>query len=186
VLYVTHDLRMTPSQLGIILASLNVGVLGGILVTPRVVRQFGLGPTLIVAPVLGYIGAAMVPLAAGPSIGTVALLTLAQALTGVGLIIYDINSMSVRQAVTPDRLLGRVNATKQALTWGTTPIGAVLGGVLGELIGLRPAMACVAIGLWLALPWTLFSPLRTMREPLPFGAPGSEGVDARTTTAEGE
>jgi hypothetical protein len=80
------------------------------------------------------------------------------------LIIFEVNQVSLRQSCTPEHLQGRVSATMQFIGWATVPLGGLLGGWLGEVIGLRLALLLVSVGLWSALPWLIWSPLRTLRE----------------------
>jgi predicted MFS family arabinose efflux permease len=77
--------------------------------------------------------------------------------------IYNINQVSLRQAITPHRLQGRMNATMRFLVWGTMPLGGLLGGVLGASLGLRAAIAVAAAGGLLAFLWVALSPVRTLR-----------------------
>jgi predicted MFS family arabinose efflux permease len=79
-------------------------------------------------------------------------------------VIYNVNQVSLRQAITPDRMLGRMNATMRFIVWGTIPIGALLGGTLGTWIGLRETIVVGAIGGGLAFLWILLSPQRHLRE----------------------
>ena len=58
--------------------------------------------------------------------------------------VYNIDQVSLRQAITPLRLQGRMNATMRFLVWGTMPLGGLLGGTLGDTFGLRPAIAISA------------------------------------------
>jgi hypothetical protein len=74
----------------------------------------------------------------------------------------------LRQAVTPDRLQGRVNATMRVIALGAAPIGALLAGLLGGTLGLRPTLAIGALGIQLGFVILLLSPLRTLREPQKF------------------
>jgi len=90
-----------------------------------------------------------------------------------GAVVYNINQVSFRQGLTPDRLLGRMNATMRFLVWGTLPLGSFIGGILGENIGVRPAMWIGAIGGCLAFIPVLLSPLRTMKT-LPTGTHDDE------------
>ena len=84
--------------------------------------------------------------------------------------IYNVNQVSLRQAITPNRLQGRMNATMRFLVWGTIPIGSLLGGILGEAIGLRPTLVVAALGSQLAFLWLTLSPVRTLRkQPLASG-----------------
>ena len=78
--------------------------------------------------------------------------------------IFYVNTMSVRQALTPDRLLGRVNGTMRICTWGMRPLGALLGGALGQAIGLRPTLLLGACGLLLVAVSLCLSPLRALRD----------------------
>lgn len=95
---------------------------------------------------------------------------------GFGAGFYSITTGSLRQIVTPDRLLGRMNASFGFLSGGVAPLGALAGGVLGEAIGLRPTLAVGAVGGVAAFLWVWFSPLRALRdqpEPSePAAAPG--------------
>jgi hypothetical protein len=83
--------------------------------------------------------------------------------------------VSFRQQATPDRLLGRMNATMRFLVWGTLPLGGVIGGVLGTLIGVRPTLLVAAAGGALAFLPVFLSPLRRLRELPSYSAPGDAG-----------
>ena len=67
-------------------------------------------------------------------------------LIGIGQVVYNVSQVSLRQAITPDAMLGRMNATMRFVVWGTMPIGAVIGGILGGAIGLRETLFVAAIG----------------------------------------
>jgi predicted MFS family arabinose efflux permease len=94
----------------------------------------------------------------------VALLIGGAFISGIMNPIYNINQVSLRQAITPDRLTGRMNASVRFLVWGTIPLGALLGGTLGDAIGLWPTL--LAMGLCSLLPplWVFFSPVRRLKE----------------------
>jgi len=164
VLYVARELGVGPGLIGLIFASGNVGFLVGALLAGRVTRHVGLGPALIGAPILIGIGDLLIPLASGPFVVVVLLLAAAQFLFGLGLTIYNINQVSLRQALTEERLQGRMNATITLIAWGGAPIGALVGGALGEAIGLRATLLVAAIGELCAILWLWFSPLRALRE----------------------
>lgn len=85
-------------------------------------------------------------------------------LLGLARPIFNITQLSLRQGITRDRLQGRVNATMRFLMWGVTPVGALTGGLLGTVIGLRPALLVASIGVLLAFAWVAFSPVRQLRE----------------------
>jgi predicted MFS family arabinose efflux permease len=78
-------------------------------------------------------------------------------------VIYNVNQVSLRQAITPDAMQGRMNATMRFLVWGTIPIGTMLGGILGNLIGVHETIWVGAIlGLGAFLP-IFFSPVRRLQ-----------------------
>ena len=77
---------------------------------------------------------------------------------------YNITQISLRQAITPERLQGRMNAAMRWIVWGTIPIGTLAGGALGQLFSLRLALFVGAIAVMPTFLFVLFSPLRGMRE----------------------
>jgi MFS family permease len=84
--------------------------------------------------------------------------------SGFGGVVYNIAQVSFRQAICPDRLLGRMNASVRFVVWGTLPLGALVGGVLGTLIGIRPTLWVGAFGVLLCPLPVLLSPLRRLRD----------------------
>jgi MFS family permease len=164
VLYLTRELGLAPTLVGLIFASGNVGFLVGALLGERAARRIGVGPAIAGGLLLTGLGDLLVPLAGGPPAIVVALLLAAQFLFGCGLTIYNINQVSLRQALTPDHLQGRVSATFSLLLWSGAPLGALAGGALGELIGLRGALLLAAAGELAAALWLWRSPLRSLRE----------------------
>lgn len=93
----------------------------------------------------------------------VSLLTAAFFINGVGVAISNVQVISLRQTLTPDHLLGRVNASYLLVVYGATPIGAFVGGLLGSWLGLRTALTIGVCSLPLALLWIVFSPIRTFQ-----------------------
>ncbi len=91
-------------------------------------------------------------------------LVLAQLLFGFSVVVYNIVQVSYRQAICPPRLQGRMNSVMRFIVWGTIPLGALTGGALGSLVGLRETMVIGAIGGGLSFLWILLSPQRHLRE----------------------
>jgi uncharacterized membrane protein YoaK (UPF0700 family) len=83
----------------------------------------------------------------------------------MGQISYDIHQLSFRQSITPHNLQGRTNSTQRFIVWGTMPIGALLGGLLGDTIGLRSTLFVGGLGAVLAVAWLIFSPVRKLQLP---------------------
>jgi MFS family permease len=174
VLFVTRELRIEPAVLGLIFSIGSVGALLGALLAGRIAQQFGLGPTIAWVPCVGAPGGLLVPLASGSRELAIPLLVVSQFLIGLTGPIYNVNQVSLRQAITPDRLQGRMNASMRFIVWGTLPLGSLLGGALGERFGLQSALLVGAVGVLLAPLWVVFSPVRNLREaPVPAEEPAS-------------
>ncbi|HLE78744.1 MAG TPA: MFS transporter [bacterium] len=161
ILYATRDLAMTPAAIGLVGSIGSLGALAGALTGGRLGRRFGVGPTIVGSILTGGLGFLLVALAT-PSTA-VAVLAGGGVLGSFGAVVYNINQVSLRQAITPMRLQGRMNATMRFIVWGTMPLGGLVGGYLGEILGLRPAIAVTAAGGTLAFLWVLFSRVRTLR-----------------------
>jgi predicted MFS family arabinose efflux permease len=103
----------------------------------------------------------------------------AQWLLMVGVPIYNINQLTLRQSITPAGLRGRVNATNRVLVWGTMPVGSLLGGFLGQSIGLQPTIIVGAIGMLLAGTWLAMSQVRSLGPVncLPYPCGGERNVE---------
>lgn len=137
----------------------------GTLLAGQVTGRFGLGPSLIGGLLASSVLALLIPLAGGTRLVAVSLLAASQVLGDLALAIFFITELSLRQAITPDHVLGRVNGSFQFLVGGTGMLGLFAGGILGETIGLRPSVAVAAVGGLLACLWLPLSPIGGMREP---------------------
>jgi predicted MFS family arabinose efflux permease len=123
--------------------------------------------------VLMGLASLLLPAAGGPLVVLVPILVAAWLLRGLALPVFNITLASLRQAMTPDALQGRVNATSRVLAGAAAPVGALLGGVLGDGIGLRATLAVGGLGVALAGLWIVMSPVRGMHEsPAPLSEPG--------------
>lgn len=85
-------------------------------------------------------------------------------LLGLARPIFNVNQLSLRQSLTPDRLLGRMNASIRFLMWSATPVGAGIGGVIGARFGLPAAATIAAIGGLVAALWVYLPPVWQIRE----------------------
>lgn len=171
-LYLIRELGIQPAALGIIVALGSAGAFLGTLLAERAARQFGLGPAIVGTVLLSGSAHLLIPLAGTLLLLTVPLLVVSRALFGFGNTIFTINQLSLRQAITPDRFQGRVNASMRFLAWGTLPIGSLLGGALGGTIGLGATLLIAAVGNLLSCLWMLFSPVYSLHEqPAPVQEP---------------
>ena len=162
LLYVVRDLGLNPATIGLVFALGNIGVLLGALGGGRLAKAFGLGPTIIATAALSGVGLLFFALA--PQDDPFWFLVAGGIVAGFSAVAYNVNQVGLRQAITPDRMLGRMNATMRLIVWGTIPIGAVIGGVLGSAVGLHAALWVSAIGSFLGFLPVLLSPVRTLRE----------------------
>lgn len=163
ILYLAEDLRLSPFLIGLIGIAAAPGTILGAVSVSRVVRRFGLGRTMSAAAWLPGIGVVLIAAAGSVSGMAVALLMAGWFVLGLGSI-YDISEVSLRQSATPDRLLGRVNATRHVAFFGVMPVGAILGGFLGAAIGLQSTIAVGAVGLLVAPLWIAAGPVRRLTE----------------------
>ncbi|MDQ1467396.1 MAG: hypothetical protein QOH10_1811, partial [Actinomycetota bacterium] len=76
--------------------------------------------------------------------------------------VYNISQVSFRQAITPNHMLGRTNATMRFMVWGTMPLGSLTGGLLGSVLGLRTTLVIAALGGMLSVLWVLAAPVRLL------------------------
>ncbi len=174
LLYAVRELDLSSQAIGVVLGLGNVGWLAGAVAASRVSKRLGVGPATIAAAIFGGPPMLLVPLA--PQSFPIPFLILSQVLAGAAIVTYNVNAISLMQAFTPERMLGRMNASRRFIVWGTIPLGSFAGGAIGTAIGLRPtiflgsALACFCF-----IPM-VFSPLRHIRE-LPADPVSSEPPD---------
>ncbi|GER90003.1 MFS transporter [Dictyobacter vulcani] len=165
-LYVINELHLSAVLLGLVLGIGSIGGLAGALLADRCTRRYGLGPVLLMSILLSGVGTVLAPLAHGPLFITVPLLIAGRFMIGFATSIYNINQISLRQITTPQSLQGRVNATIRFLAGGSVPLGALVGGASGMVIGARATILLGAIGITLSFCWLFFSPVRHLRKSL--------------------
>jgi len=164
LLYLARDLGLPSAVIGLILAVGSGGGLIGALLAAPLTARCGLGPTILWAAMLRGAGLIAIPLAGSLSVGVVPLLIVGQFVTSGGWTIYFINQTSTRQALVPDRLLGRVNASFWMVVRGVVPLGALLGGLLGTQFGLHTTLLVGAVGALCSGFFLLRSPVGALRE----------------------
>jgi MFS family permease len=186
LVFAVRTLDLRPGVIGVIFTVSSVGYLTGALLANRLSRRFGVGPTIII----GAAGSvSLLLLAIAPTSNPIPFLIAAQAISGMGVPIYNITQVSFRQAITPERIQGRMNSVMRFIVWGVMPLGSLLGGALASWVSLRFAIWVGAIGMSLAVLPVLLSPVRTLREmpepvdePLPSEAEGAGGIVAPSPT----
>lgn len=132
VLFALEILGLSDAQFGLVLSASGVGGLIGAAIAHRLENRFGPGTMLLAS--MGGIGLAALAVAVTSSPLVVAA---AFAVDGFLIALWNVTVVSLRQELTPDELRGRVASDARTIAFGAIPIGAILGGVLGDLVGLR-------------------------------------------------
>jgi predicted MFS family arabinose efflux permease len=135
--YAVRHLGLSAIGVGATLAMYGVGMVAGALSATRVMRRVAFGTVIGLGPVTGFVAAGV--LALTTLVPDAALAGLAFFLLGAGPILWVISTTTLRQSVTPPRLLGRVSAIN-ILSYGARPVGAALGAIVGGFYG---AEACL-------------------------------------------
>jgi MFS family permease len=163
VLYMTRYLGLDAAAVGLVFGAGGVGALLGSLLAGPARGRWGMGPVLVGSQVLFGLFGVLVPLAVLFPRSALPLIVAAEFLQWVMVLVYSINAVSLRQSITPDHLLGRVNGSMRCIVWGMRPLGSLLGGFLGGQIGLPATLVVGAVGMMLAFLPLLRSPIPRLR-----------------------
>jgi predicted MFS family arabinose efflux permease len=162
LVFAYRDLHLSAGVVGIIFGISSVGGLVGAFLASWAARTLGLGTTLGVAIVVGGFAELATPLAL---IGApVIVLSTLGLIANVTIPVYNINQVSLRQSITPDRVQGRMNATMRTIVWGTIPLGAFFGGILGTAIGVVNTILLGGAISALAAIWIFLGPVGRLKE----------------------
>ena len=161
VIFLVTVVHASPVVIGLLFAAGGVGgVLAALSASPIARRIGGARATLISS--FAVAGGLLIPLTT-PGAGLL-FFGAGLFLNSFAVVVYNVNQVSFRQRLCPDRMLGRMNATIRFVVFGLLPIGALMGGVIGTAIGLRPTLWIAISGESLAGLWLLASPIRRMKD----------------------
>jgi len=168
LVFARRELGLSAEAIGLAMTLGNIGGILAAVTSTRLSARFGVGNTIIATAIVG--GPMFLAIPFAPH-GHAALLVIVPAwivgaFSGVA---YNVAQISLRQAITPERIQGRMNSVMRFIVWGTIPLGTLAGGALATWIGLRETIVVGAIGGGLAVLWIVFSPqrhLRGMPEPI--------------------
>jgi len=170
VLYAVRVLHLSSVALGVVFAVGSLGSVAGALAANPLQKRLGVGPAIVAYAVIFSSAGLAMPLA--PRSFPLPVLIAGMALFGFASVAYNITQVSLRQAITPERLQGRMNAAMRWVVWGTIPLGTLAGGAIGQTVGLRAALWVGAVGGLPVFLWVLLSPVRSIRTmPEPFVEP---------------
>ncbi len=161
MLYAVRELGVRPGVVGVVLGAGAVGGMLGSVLCKRLTARFGAGLVYVAGCMAFTAPLALVPLAGsvhGPAV--LLMLFAAEFVSGFGVMVLDISIGAIFAVVIPDTMRSRVSGAFQAINYGARPPGALLGGLLGAMLGLRPA-------LWIAVIGGVFGALLLLPSPLP-------------------
>jgi MFS family permease len=173
IVYLVRGLGMSALAIGITLSLSGAGGIVAAFLAGKIGARLGIGRTILLGTIVDALAYPLVPLA--PKAFPIPFIVVGFGLIDFGVVLYNVSVISLTQALTPERLLGRVNASRRFIVWGTIPLGSLVSGALATAIGLRPTMFIGAIGCSLAaLPIALSSvrqikALPTAPEAMPVG-----------------
>ncbi len=174
VLYAQDVLHLSDTTYGLLLTTEAAGAVLGSTMASRIARRFGTGTTLIAAIVISG-GSMLVPALWAQPVAVAASL----AVGGFGGLVWNVLTISLRQSLVPDALLGRVNSAYRMLGWGTMPVGALAGGIIADGYGLRAPFLVTGslsllLALWLSTRATNRAIARARRRAVPHSDPATD------------
>jgi len=167
ILYLVDERALGPEAIGFAFSVASIGFLVGAFTTSRLTDRFGVG-RMLVASAIGF-SLSNLPIAFAPDALIWPALAIGGLVGGFCSTAWNINQVSLRQAITPPRMQGKMNATMRFIVWGTIPLGAIIGGALGGIIGLQATIVVGAVGGLVAFVPVTLSSVRhivTMPEPV--------------------
>ncbi|MFC4590804.1 MFS transporter [Sphaerisporangium corydalis] len=163
--FLVQDVHVPAAWVGGVLAVGGVGAIGGAWLAVRFMKGVGPGPTMLWSTVIGNSSLLLVPLAGGPLWLAVAMLAVSQLVVGLTTQIFVVNNITVLQSATPREMVGRVIATIWAMGLVPAPLGALVAGLVGEAVGMRPVVLVAAlIGALVPMAVLAMSPIPKLRE----------------------
>ncbi|MET9658019.1 MFS transporter [Streptomyces sp. NPDC006510] len=174
LIFLYKTLDFSPWQVGLLAAVTGVSNVLGAMTISRVVARFGLGPTLVYSILAGGVAYLFLPLSQmGAAVAVIVVINVIAGFTNAW---YDINQYTLRQTVTPDHLLGRVNATMRMIFSGPRPLGYLLGGGLAVWTSVPTTIFLGALVSTVSAIFVFFGPIREVRAQ-------SEDEEQETATA---
>jgi MFS family permease len=164
VLYASRTLGLSAGTIGIVMGVGAFGGLFGALVAPRVGRALGTGRAVVAGAIVFPAALALIPLAHGSHALAGGMLLAAEFLASVGVMVFDINQNALLALHIPDAMRSRIVGAYRFVNYGTRPIGALLGGILGSAIGIRATLWAAVVGGMLGVFFVFGSPLARARE----------------------
>ena len=167
LLFLPRELHLAGIAVGLAFAATGPGALLGSLLATRLPGRFGYGAVLVSAAAIGDGVMMFVPALRGPAVVTIPALVAVNFVFATFGQLVNVMVMAIRQTVTPDGMQGRAAATITFAGMGLTPLGSLLGGLLGQQWGLRSGLLAMAAGMMLSPVLMALSPLTRLGRTLP-------------------
>ena len=186
IVFAIRTLHMSNGLIGVVFGLGSIGWLAGAASASRMQRWLGVGGATILGAAMGGPGTLLVALT--PQSFPVPFLVVGTIIGGFGAVVYNIQQVSLRQAITPERMQGRMNSVMRFLVWGPIPLGALIGGAIASTFGLRTALVVGAVGGFTSTIPIILSPIRKLKvipeseEALPTMAAGEAGLAPTVTS----
>jgi MFS family permease len=163
LVFARRELELSPQAIGLALTLGNIGGLLAAFTATRVAGRFGVGRTIIGSAIVGGPMFLVIPFAPHGN-AALAVLVPAWIVGAFTNVVYNVTQVSLRQAITPERIQGRMNSVMRFIVWGTIPLGSFVGGVIASQIGLKSTLIVGGIGSCLPFLPVLLSPVRAVRD----------------------
>jgi len=176
IVYYVRDLHWSPTEIGVVMAIAASGLVGGSLVNERLVARLGIGAMIAFSGIVfsaTLVATPLVPAANAAPI--IAAIGFAGSTAGF---FANVNQLTLRQAITPQRLLGRMNSVVRFMYWGTIPLGSLLAGLAAGPFGLRATLVAAGIGSIASCIPIMVSRIRSATVTADARAPGDGGLAA--------
>jgi MFS family permease len=162
VVFLVRTLHLAPGAIGLLSSTALVGAVIAAFVVRPIAAKLGQARLMCLAALAYGVGFLVFPVTR-PGVGLVCW-AVAGFATSCAIVMLNVVQVSFQQAICPDELLGRMNATMKFLLWGTIPVGSALGGGLATVVGLRGTLWIAATGVLVSSVWLLLSPVRRLRD----------------------
>ena len=163
LVFARRELELSPQAIGLALTLGNIGGLLAAFTATKVAGRFGVGRTIIGSAIVGGPMFLVIPFAPHGN-AALAVLVPAWIVGAFTNVVYNVTQVSLRQAITPERIQGRMNSVMRFIVWGTIPLGSFVGGVIASQIGLKSTLIVGGIGSCLPFLPVLLSPVRAVRD----------------------